>query len=43
MSKSEKHLYEFGPFLVQRYSVMILSAHSTSDTKMAGLPNFAPQ
>lgn len=25
------------------YSVMIRSAHSTSDTKIAGLPNFAPQ
>ena len=24
------------------YSVMIRSAHSTSDTKIAGLPNFAP-
>lgn len=26
-----------------RYSVITLSAHSTSETKMAGLPNFAPQ
>ncbi len=26
-----------------RYSVIIRSAHSTIDTKMAGLPNFAPQ
>ena len=25
------------------YSVIIRSAHSTSETKMAGLPNFAPQ
>jgi hypothetical protein len=25
------------------YSTMIRSAHSTSDTKIAGLPNFAPQ
>jgi hypothetical protein len=24
------------------YSVMTLSAHSTSDTKIVGLPNFAP-
>src|SRR5437773_6417336 len=24
------------------YSVMILSAHSTSETKIFGLPNFAP-
>ena len=24
------------------YSVMIRSAHSTSDTKIVGLPNFAP-
>jgi len=27
---------------VSGYSVMILSAHSTSDTKTSGLPNFAP-
>ena len=26
-----------------RYSTMMRSAHSTSDTKIAGLPNFAPQ
>ena len=26
-----------------RYSVMIRSAHSTMDTNIAGLPNFAPQ
>ncbi len=25
------------------YSVMMRSAHSTSDTKIAGVPNFAPQ
>jgi len=25
------------------YSVMMRSAHSTMDTKIAGLPNFAPQ
>jgi hypothetical protein len=25
------------------YSVIIRSAHSTSETKTAGLPNFAPQ
>jgi hypothetical protein len=25
-----------------RYSVTILSAHSTSETNIAGLPNFAP-
>jgi hypothetical protein len=25
------------------YSVIIRSAHSTMDTKIAGLPNFAPQ
>ena len=25
------------------YSTMIRSAHSTNDTKIAGLPNFAPQ
>lgn len=28
---------------VRRYSVMTRSAHSTSETKIAGLPNFAPQ
>jgi hypothetical protein len=28
---------------VWSYSVMMRSAHSTSDTKTAGLPNFAPQ
>jgi hypothetical protein len=27
---------------IERYSVMILSAHSTSDTKILGLPNLAP-
>jgi hypothetical protein len=26
-----------------RYSVIIRSAHSTSDTKITGLPNLAPQ
>ena len=31
------------PVSVRRYSVMMRSAHSTSDTKIAGLPNFAPQ
>jgi len=28
---------------VASHSTIIRSAHSTSDTKMAGLPNFAPQ
>ncbi len=27
---------------IELYSVMILSAHSTSDTKILGLPNLAP-
>ena len=27
---------------LRAYSVMILSAHSTSETKIFGLPNFAP-
>ena len=30
------------PVRVERYSVMILSAHSTSETKIFGLPNLAP-
>jgi hypothetical protein len=30
------------PKRIKDYSVIILSAHSTSDTKILGLPNFAP-
>jgi hypothetical protein len=30
------------PKRIESYSVIILSAHSTSDTKILGLPNFAP-
>jgi hypothetical protein len=35
---------EISPITEMRfvYSVMIRSAHSTSDTKIVGLPNFAP-
>jgi hypothetical protein len=31
------------PALPDFHSTIIRSAHSTSDTKIAGLPNFAPQ
>ena len=46
-TKSKGRMASVGPgdwfgALFIAYSVMILSAHSTSDTKIAGLPNLAP-
>ena len=34
---------DFGARLPDDHSTMMRSAHSTSETKIAGLPNFAPQ